>query len=47
MTKIVKILILIEKINNALNDLENSIIINDRNIFYKKYKTTIQLLDTM
>ena len=36
----------IEKTINVLEDLENSIILNDKDIFYMKYKNTIQLLES-
>jgi len=37
----------IEKTNTILSDLENCIILNDKNIFFMQYKKTIQALETL
>ena len=37
----------IEKTNTIINDLENCIVLNDKNIFYMQYKNVIQALETL
>lgn len=37
----------IEKTNTIINDFENSIVLNDKNIFFMQYKNTIQALETL
>ncbi|MBR3325106.1 MAG: hypothetical protein IKG14_03580 [Clostridia bacterium] len=37
----------IEIINTLIKDLENSIILNDKNIFFMQYKNTIQAIETL
>ena len=37
----------LEKVSTIINDLENSIVLNDKNIFYMQYKNAIQALETL